>query len=161
MAGKKIVAKATKPLMALSDDVDELRTLHPRVTDLQAAIVEHVIRTGDGPVATAAALGTGYPNVSRTLRLPHVLAYSKELAIASVGAAALQALATSTSLLNSRSDRVRADVAMDLMNRAGIGLNTTAQAPQLGVQINFNAPGEGRGPKDISPEPKGGKKASE
>lgn len=97
----------------------EYRERHPKVTDDQAALVAEILQV-PGPISQAAtALGKNKSWAYETLKKPHVLAYSTELARASVGIAALQALATQRSLLSTKSDYLKHEVAKDILDRAG------------------------------------------
>ena len=132
----------------LPEQVDEIRLAHPKVTDKQAAVVEFILTTGATQTQAADFFSCHVSYVSRTVRLPHVVAYSIDLAKASMGVRALQAIAVQEELLQIASPRVRADVASDILNRAGVGAENT-RAP--GVSISFDLSPSPGGPKDITP----------
>ena len=136
-----------QPIAKLPAEVDEIRLQHPKVTAQQADLVEFILSAGATQKQASEFFDFPYSYVSRTVRLPHVVDYSMALVKATMSVRALQAIAVQGELLNSRSDRVRADVAADILNRAGVGASTTG-APGVNIQMNLS-PGPG-GPKDMS-----------
>lgn len=116
----------------------EIRERHPKVTDQQATLVAQLLQTGTSIAQAARELNVNADWAYQALRKPHVMAYSGELAKATLHVAALQALGTQASLLNAKSEWLRSEVARDILDRAGFTVDRASSAPAVNVNIKLD-----------------------
>jgi hypothetical protein len=114
------------------------RALHPRVTDRQAQLVALMCQEGLSATEAAKVMGADRSWAWKTLRKSHVRDYAIELGRAVLGIHALTALATAGSLLQAKSDWVKAAVARDLMDRAGLRIDIESRSTAPRVEVNIN-----------------------
>jgi len=113
-----------------------IKEKHGHLTSLQMGLVEHLVRTGCTQAAASRDLGIDDAHISKTLRLPHVLAYLNDLSQVFMVTLGTRALHRASELLDSMDHRVGAMLAIDLMNRAGLGKDTAHKGVQVGIKIN-------------------------
>lgn len=102
--------------------LNEIAARHPKVNDQTRDFIACVLFEGMTLQDAERAVGWSAGYGSRVLRKPHVVAYFSDLRDSGLGAVGLLALGKALQLLqNAKSEKVRADLAMDLMNRSGIG----------------------------------------
>lgn len=112
---------------------------HPKVTERQAELVALLVQEGCSVPQACEAMGADRSWGWKTLQKQHVLDFSQDLARSVLGAHALRALATAGKLLDSKSEYLRAEVARDLMDRAGFRVHgPTKDAPGVQVNISFD-----------------------
>ena len=124
-----------------TEDIDkgsnELRTVHVKVTDAQAELVEMMLHDGCNPTEAAKRLGRNKAWAYNTLNKQHVIEYRQQLAMTVLGWDATQALATMRTLLQDKSSYVRLEAAKDLLDRSGMSMDQPKVAGTA-VQVNFN-----------------------
>jgi hypothetical protein len=116
--------------------IDPIKKTYDYLTPEQMELIDHLVRTGDTQAAASRALGKDQAWICNTLKKPYVLMYMQELAEATLVTLGTRALHKASDLLDSRDHRVGAQLAIDLMNRAGIGNDTKAVGVKVGIQIN-------------------------
>lgn len=118
--------RSTSVAIPVSDErIDAVRQLHPKVTDRQAELVETLLQQGCTITAAAYTIGAARTWAVTSLKKQHVQAYAMDLAQATMVGYALRAVKTAGALLESKDDRVRATMARDIMDRAGMRAQTT------------------------------------
>ena len=136
-----------KPLVALNQEKLKVVKAKHSLTVLQMELVDYILMTGDTPAQAAVFMKKHSPWAYDTLKKQHVQLYMIDAAKASMSMLGLRALGTAASLLQAKSDRIKADVAMDLMQRAGIGVAEQGVANPVAIQINLDTPTRGEGPQ--------------
>ena len=113
----------------------QLKEANKQLTQRQADILEHIMRTGESPYAAAETLGTSPRNIYRVLSYPHVKKELQARALEQVGILSLYAVRTQEQLLRADSEHVRASVAENILDRH-LGKPVMRQQVALGGQIN-------------------------
>lgn len=113
----------------------EYRERHPKITERQAELVNTILQEPGTITDAATRIGADRSWAYITLKKPHVMAYATELARASLGMAALQALATQRSLLQCKSDYLKHEVSKDILDRAGFRVGSVGGR---GAEVEIN-----------------------
>ena len=134
-----MVETTQKAVVAIPSELEqEKRAAHPRVTDRQAQLVAHLLHDGATVDEAAKRIGANRAWAYTTLRKQWVREYAQDMRDALLCGLGLRALATAGDLLGqAKSERLRAEIAMDLMNRAGVG-DGPKQAPSVLIQFNLD-----------------------
>lgn len=118
----------------MSKAADKLDEKFSDVTPRQKELVHAMLLDGLTPSAAANAIGADRGWAYTVMQKDSVQEYQMALARAALGGLALKALSTAENLLDARSERIRLDAAVDLLNRAGIGVSGD-KAPAVTVNI--------------------------
>lgn len=127
-------------LVPIADDerTQQLRDAHPKITDRQHQLIIALVSGAETITAAAEQIGADRAWASKTLMKPHVQAYAQAVGMAHMGANALRAVHTLGSLLKARTDRVKLDAAVALLDRAGLIKRSPAQQQQQLVKVEIN-----------------------
>jgi len=125
------------PMDEIESNAKTLRQVSPEITQAQADLVHHMLHDGCNPTEASKKLGRNKAWAYKTIKKQHVIEYRQQLAMQTLGWDATQAMATMRELLTAKSSYIRLEASRDLMDRAGLRLDTP-KTPTSAVQINFN-----------------------
>ena len=130
--------KSVVPMDEIKENATQIKHSHSKVTEAQSELVHMILHDGCNPTEAAERIGRNKAWAYNTLNKQHIIEYRKELSMRTLGWDATQALATMRDLLNAKSSFVRLEASKDLMDRAGLRMDTPSANYNTAVQINFN-----------------------
>lgn len=142
MALKHRAAVPIVPMQVVQKNAAAIRLDHPELDDDTIALAVLHVQTGAPIAAIAKKLGADRSWAYARFARPAVQKFVAELALATLGVAAGQAVVTVQKLLSSKDEGTRFNAAVELLDRAGVG-NTTSQrragAEGQGYAFTFGA----------------------
>ena len=130
--------KEIVPTSKVARQAEALNAEH-KLTDLQRDLCVAVICHDGSIKEIVESKGYSLPHAYKTLQKPHVQAFMAELGQAALGTAGIRALAHAQRLMDTaRSEKVRSDLALGLMDRAGLNRSVERSGVSVDVNLSFS-----------------------